>query len=348
MGLQDSWFAVGVDLPTHRDIPLTAIGFLLVIATWCAVSYVPWIWHPMVRVTDSGDIPHYSRDQLVDRKVFAETNAAAAAAGQRAASGKRANPVFLPAPHQVARALVTAFTTPPKRTGDPWLHESLWHSVQIIFWGFLLSASLGVPLGLICGSFDLFANLSERFVDFVRYMPAPAFGALAVAIFGIEDAPKIAIIFIGTFFPLVLVVANTTRQLDFALLEASQTLGASRWQQMRHVVIPGVLPDLYNDLRILIGCSWTTLIIAELIGASSGISYFIHQQGKYRHYENDWAGIILIGGIGVNTNLVLSVIGEALFPWSGRSNGVLGRWLRNSCAWCWRLPGRMVRSRAAT
>ena len=101
------------------------------------------------------------------------------------AVGQPANPVFLPAPHAVVRALVTGFVTPPARPGDPWLHQSLWHSVTIIFWGFLISSLIGVPLGIVCGALPFFARASEPFIEFFRYLPAPAFGALCVAILGI-------------------------------------------------------------------------------------------------------------------------------------------------------------------
>ena len=91
----------------------------------------------------------------------------------------------MPAPHEVAKAFVTAFGTPPERPGDVWLHESLAHSCRIIFWGFVYAALFGVPLGILCGCLSLFARVFEPFVDFIRYMPAPVFGALAVAIFGL-------------------------------------------------------------------------------------------------------------------------------------------------------------------
>ena len=213
------------------------------------------------------------------------------------------------------KAFYKAFTTPPPFHGDPWLHQSLWHSIQIIFWGFVTSAIVGVPIGILCGTFDLFSKMVEPFVDFIRYMPAPAFGALCVAVLGIDDGPKVAIIWIGTFFQMVLVVANTTRELDVGLLEAAQTLGASKKSLVTRVILPGILPNLYNDMRILIGWAWTYLIVAELIGASSGISYFINQQGKYRHYDNVYAGIIMIGIIGLVCDQFLAAFGRRLFPY---------------------------------
>jgi NitT/TauT family transport system permease protein len=99
------------------------------------------------------------------------------------------------------------------------------------------------------------------------------------------------------------------------LLEAAQTLGAQRRQLVLNVVVPGILPRLYRDLRILLGWAWTYLIVAELIGASSGISFFIYQQAKYRNYDNVYAAIILIGLIGLGTDLLLKGLGRLFFPW---------------------------------
>lgn len=269
----------------------------------------------MMKITDPGDVNYFSTDQLVERATFQAENEKLLAAGKKLAFGVPANPVFLPAPHEVAVAFYKAFTTPPRRPGEPWLHESLWHSMQIIFWGFTCSCVFGVPLGVLCGTFPLFSRLQEPFIDFVRYMPAPAFGALAVAVMGIYDSPKIAIIFIGTFFQMVLVIANTTRKMDRSLLEAAQTLGATRKQLVAKVVLPGIVVDLYNDLRILLGWAWTYLIVAEYIGASSGITYFINQQAKYRIYDNVFAAIVMIGIIGLVTDVVLAWLGRQLFPW---------------------------------
>ncbi|HEX2881944.1 MAG TPA: ABC transporter permease, partial [Polyangiaceae bacterium] len=202
-----------------------------------------------------------------------------------------------------------------ERSGDYWLHESLWQSCQVIFWGFVWAALFGLPIGILCGTFALFSRLFEPFVDFIRYMPAPVFGALAVAILGLGDEPKIAIIFIGTFFQMVLVVSNTTRAVDESLLHAAQTLGANNRQLLLHVVIPGALPNLFRDMRILIGWAWTYLVVAELIGEKSGLSAFLYQQQRYRHFDNVYAGIIMIGIVGLVTDQTLAWLGRYLFPW---------------------------------
>jgi len=311
-----SWFAIGREVAPRTKRTLTVLSFLLPLALWAIVSYVPWIWHPLVRVTDPGDVAWFRADLLVERAVFAEENAKIAAApGGHLARGERANPVFLPAPHLVARAFWTAFATKPILRGELWLHESLWLSITTIFWGFAISSLMGLPVGILCGAYPPLARLAEPAIDFVRYMPAPAFGALAVAVLGIYDAPKIAIIVIGTFFQQVLVIANTVRRHDRALIEAAQTLGARPRQLLFRVIVPNCVVDLYNDQRILLGWAWTYLIVAEVVGVSSGITFFINQQAKYRNFDNVYAAIVIIGVIGLATDQVLAFIGERLFVW---------------------------------
>ncbi len=309
------WLRPFGELPRRRGLTLRVLAFVLPLGLWCVVSYVPFIWHPMIRVTDPGDVDWMTRDQVVEGDAFRTENQAIAARGGHIARGAPTNPVFLPAPHEVLRALVTGFTTPPARPDEPWLHEALLHSIGIIFWGFLISSVIGVPLGILCGALPSMARLTEPFIEFFRYLPAPAFGALAVAVLGINDAPKIAIIFIGTFFQQVLVIANTARRLDPALLEAAQTLGAKPRQLLWRVVVPGIITDLYSDQRVLLGWAWTYLIVAELIGVSSGITFFINQQAKYRAYDRVFASIILIGLIGLTTDVILASIGRQIFPW---------------------------------
>lgn len=309
------WFAVRKALPKERVAVLSVLSFLLPIFLWCLVSYTPFIWHPKIEITEPGDVDWFRVGMLIDREIFTDQSLEIKKAEGVLPEGQRANPVYLPAPHQVAVAFYTAFTTEPKRKSEQWLHESLWHSITIIFWGFVLSSLVGVPIGILCGTYAAVSRMNEPFIEFFRYLPAPAFGALAVAILGIHDGPKIAIIFIGTFFQQVLIVANTTRKLDMALIEASLTLGAKKLQLLFRVVVPGILPDLFRDQRILLGWAWTYLIVAELIGTSSGITWFITQQARYKNFDNVFAAIIMIGIIGLLSDFILAHFGKRLFSW---------------------------------
>ena len=313
------WLGLKQELPHRRRLLLIVLSFVVPLAVWCAISYIPWLWHPLYHVTDPGSVDYFVEDMDVPRADFERELAKAHAAGQELPQGYLVNPVYLPSPHRVLFAFYRAFKTPPRLQNEPWLHESLGHSIRTIFIGFVVSSLLGVPLGILCGTYRFFAKLQEPFIEFFRYLPAPAFGALCVAILGIDDAPKVAIIFIGTFFQQVLVIANTVRKVDPALLEASQTLGASGWKLLTRVAIPASVTDIYTDMRILLGWAWTYLIVAEVVGTMSGITLFINQQARYRNFENVYAAIAMIGIIGLSTDMFLSWLGTVLFPWKRRS-----------------------------
>ena len=310
-----SWFAVRQALAPRRRFVLSLMSFGIPLLIWCLVSYVPGIWHPMIKITDPGSVSYFSDGMMLNKDLFYKDQDRLVKEGKAPPQGVPANPVYLPTPGAVATAFYTAFTTPPQRRDEKWLYQSLGDSISVIFLGFLISSLIAIPLGILAGTFDLFSRLTEPFVEFFRYLPAPAFGALAVAILGINEAPKIAIIVIGTFFQQVLVVANTTRKLDTSLLEAAMTLGANRLHLLFRVVIPGMLPDLFRDVRVLLGWAWTYLIVAEMIGASSGITWFITQQARYKNFDNVYAAIMMIGFIGITTDLLLAWLSRRIFPW---------------------------------
>ena len=306
---------VARELSPQSKVLLGFGSFLIPILIWCAVSYLPFIWHPQVQITNSGSISFLQVGSRVDKSVFYAEAQNAVNTGTEPPQGNLVNPIYLPAPHQVATALVTAFTTPPAQADAPWFHQSLWHSIKIVFSAFFIASLVGIPLGILCGFSNKISQLTEPFVEFFRYLPAPAFGALAVAILGINDAPKIAIIVIGTLFQQILIIANTTRMVDRGLIEAGYTLGTNKAKSLFHVVIPAALPDIYRDLRVLLGWAWTYLIVSELIGTTTGITWFITQQARYQNFDNVYAAILIIGVIGLVCDVILMKLGQHLFKW---------------------------------
>lgn len=306
---------VARELSPQSKILLGFGSFLIPILIWCAVSYLPFIWHPQVQITNSGSVSFLQVGSRVDKSVFYTEAQNAVNTGTEPPQGNLVNPIYLPAPHQVATALVTAFTTPPAQADAPWFHQSLWHSIKIVFSAFFIASLVGIPLGILCGFSNKISQLTEPFVEFFRYLPAPAFGALAVAILGINNAPKIAIIVIGTLFQQILIIANTTRMVDRGLIEAGYTLGTNKAKSLFHVVIPAALPDIYRDLRVLLGWAWTYLIVSELIGTTTGITWFITQQARYQNFDNVYAAILIIGVIGLVCDVILMKLGQHLFKW---------------------------------
>ncbi|NHN87942.1 ABC transporter permease subunit [Acetobacter conturbans] len=309
-----AWKLYGKVDGSSRSI-LAVLAIILPLVAWSAVSYLPFLWHPQILITDAGDEDYLETGMRLNRADFGKAVQEMQAHGQKVPQGIPANPVYLPSPGNVLSAFINAFTNPVGGGTEKSIPQAFWHSIQIIFWGFVISSAIGVPLGVMCGALPALARLVEPSVDFFRYLPAPAFGALAVAILGIYDAPKIAIIVIGTLFQQILVISNTTRKLDFALIEAARTLGAKGPRLLFRVVVPGILPDLYRDQRILLGWAWTYLIVAELIGTSSGITWFITQQARYQHFDNVYAAMALIGIAGLGTDMLLGILARFLFTW---------------------------------
>ena len=222
-----------------------------------------------------------------------------------------ANPMFMPSPEAVLT-----------RLGRWWSEEGLLADIGIsvyrVMTGFLASALIALPLGLYIGTYRPVQAFLEPLTDFIRYMPAVAFIPLVMLWVGIDEGSKILIIFIGTFFQLVLMVAEDVRRVPMAQIEAAQTMGASRSEVVKLVVLPSARPALLDTLRITCGWAWTYLVVAELVAANSGLGYAILKAQRYMHTDKIFAGIILIGIIGLLTDQAFRWLGRAAFPWLKR------------------------------
>ncbi|WP_300647942.1 ABC transporter permease [Hydrogenophaga sp.] len=218
------------------------------------------------------------------------------------------DPVFMPTPLAVLAKTWTWAT----ETG---LFEDMGISTYRVVAGFVLSAVIALPLGLLIGSFRSVQALLEPLTDFIRYMPAVAFIPLVMLWVGIGEGSKIAIIFIGTFFQMVLMVAEDVRRVPAAQVEAAQTMGASRSELIEKVILPSAKPALMDTLRITMGWAWTYLVVAELVAANSGLGYAILRAQRFLQTDTIFAGIIVIGLIGLVTDQLFRWGHRRAFPW---------------------------------
>jgi NitT/TauT family transport system permease protein len=141
-------------------------------------------------------------------------------------------------------------------------------SVQRVTLGFLASLALALPLGLLAGAFKPAEALLEPAMDFIRYMPAVAFVPLMMLWCGVGEGSKIAIIFAGTFFQMVLMFADDVRKVPMAQIEAAQTMGATRREIIYKVIFPSAAPAMLTTCRITLGWAWTYLVVAEIVAAN--------------------------------------------------------------------------------
>ena len=223
-------------------------------------------------------------------------------------SGSAVDKVFLPGPVDVFNRLVSWFA-------EDDLMDDVWISVYRVGMGFLLSAVIALPLALLIGTFRPVQAMLEPLTDFIRYMPAVAFIPLVMLGVGIGEGSKIAIIFIGTFFQMVLMVAEDVRRVPAAQVEAAQTMGASRAELIEKVILPSAKPALLDTLRITMGWAWTYLVVAELVAANSGLGYAILRAQRFLQTDTIFAGIIVIGLIGLATDQLFRLAHRKAFPW---------------------------------
>ena len=190
------------------------------------------------------------------------------------------------------------------------------YTVWRVLGGFVLAAIVAVPLGVAMGAYKPIEAFFEPFVSFARYLPASAFIPLLILWAGIGEAQKLAVIFIGSFFQLVLMIAVTVGNTRRDLVEAAYTLGSSDTSLIRRVLIPGAAPEIAETLRMVLGWAWTYVIVAELIGASSGIGHMITDSQALLATDQIIFGIIVIGLIGLVSDFFFKWVNRRLFPWA--------------------------------
>jgi NitT/TauT family transport system permease protein len=192
--------------------------------------------------------------------------------------------------------------------------------VGITIWrvvgGFVLAAALAVPLGIAMGAYKPIEAFFEPFVSFARYLPASAFIPLLILWAGIGEMQKLLVIFIGSFFQIVLMVAVSVGATRRDLIEAAYTLGADARGVVRRVMLPNSSPAIAESLRLVLGWAWTYVIVAELIGASSGIGHMITDSQALLNTGQIIFGIIVIGIIGLISDFLFKWANHALYPWS--------------------------------
>ncbi|MEA2638924.1 MAG: NitT/TauT family transport system permease protein [Chloroflexota bacterium] len=189
-------------------------------------------------------------------------------------------------------------------------------SLYRVWMGFLVAAALAIPLGLVIGLSKPVEAFVEPMMGFVRYTPAAAFIPLVMVWLGIGETAKIAIIFIGTFFQMVLVVADVARAVPADLINVSLTLGAKPRQVLGHVLLPATLPGLLDACRVMVGWAWTYLVVAELVAANSGLGFRIMKAQRFLNTSDVFVGILVIGILGLATDLAFRALAARLVPWA--------------------------------
>ena len=225
---------------------------------------------------------------------------------QLASSLGWSNSRFLPAPLDVLAALWDMVST----------QSLLWHawvSTERVWAAFLLSAVLAIPIGMLMSSYRLIGASAEPLIDFIRYLPVPALVPLSIIWFGVGETTKIFLLWLGTFFQLVLLVADDMRRVPHEYIETAYTVGARPRQILTDVAFRSMLPSLVDNLRITLGWCWTYLIIAEIVAADSGLGWVIWTARRYVKTPEVMSGVVAIGLIGLVTDQLIRLLHRRWF-----------------------------------
>jgi len=222
--------------------------------------------------------------------------------------GGFAPPDFLPSPTDVVRGTLQLFI-------DYDLWNAILTSTRRIVTAFLLASALALPLGVLMGAFEPVNRLFEPIVAPLRYMPISAFIPLLILWFGIYEKQKIAFLFLGVFVYLLPVVVSAIRAVPEELVQTARTLGASRLQAIRTVLLPAALPEIFDSFRVMNAISWTYVILAEAVNPEHGLGYMVELARTHQKASWSFAGLLVIGGIGLLTDFLIRTASDFLFGW---------------------------------
>jgi taurine transport system permease protein len=239
------------------------------------------------------------------------------------------NELFIPRPGAVWDRFVESLQTKTTTTSAGFviekrglqgslLWEHWWATVQRILWGLLWAVVVGVPLGLLLTTVNWFRVVFEPWIDFLRSLPPLAYFSLLIIWFGIGDTSKIWLLFLAGVAPITLSIVSGARGIPRDRLLAAQALGASRFQTIRYLVLPSVLPDFFNGFRLAVGFAWTTIVAAETTAGLPGLGGLAWASKKTGRSDIVILSIIVIGVTAVLFDYAIKALERRLLPWRGR------------------------------
>jgi NitT/TauT family transport system permease protein len=219
------------------------------------------------------------------------------------------NPTFLPSPAATAQAAYDM-------VNDGQLVDDTIASTRRVGIGFALSLLIAIPLGLAMGTFSSIRALFEPAIGLIRYAPATAFTILLVVWLGLGESSKIALVVLGTVFFNSLMTANVVWQVPTELIKVTQTLGGGSWAVFRKVIFPHSIPGMIDVARVNLAAAWNLIVVTEMFNAEFGLGRLIVRSQKFLQIDNIFAAIVIIGMIGLVTDLGLRMLRNRLAPWS--------------------------------
>ena len=231
------------------------------------------------------------------------------------AKGWQMEPIWLPPPEAVVARIVEI-------AGQGYQNSTLWEhlgwSLFRVVLGFALGALVGIPLGYAMGLSNWFRGWFDPIVEFMRPVPPLALIPLVIIWAGIGESGKIILLFLAALWIMTIAARSGVSGVRISKVHAAYSLGASKWQILRHVIIPNSLPEIFTGARVAMGVCWGTVVAAELVAAEKGAGMMIMVASKFQLTDIVIMGIVLIGVIGYGIDILMRMAERWLVPWKGR------------------------------
>lgn len=224
-------------------------------------------------------------------------------------------PLFVPSPQSVLNKFVQIWREGFTNTS---FLEHILISTARVFGAFLLACLIGLPLGLAMGMSPVIRGIFDPPIEFYRPIPPLAYLPLMIIWFGIGETSKVLLIFLSVFAPVVLGARSGVKSAAIEQIHAAYSFGATRWQVMRHVILPSAMPEILTAMRVGIGFGWTTLVAAEMVAATSGLGYMVLSASQFLQTSVVIMGIFVIATIAFAFDLLMRFLERRLVPWKGR------------------------------
>jgi len=222
------------------------------------------------------------------------------------------NDLFLPSPKQLWNAFVKLFI-------ELNFLNDITISIFRVFTAFIISALIAIPLALLMFKNIVLGKVLSPYIDFIRYLPVPALIPLTILFFGIDETAKIVLLFIGTFFQLILLIIDDLNEIPKEHFYLTYSLKLNRVQEL-WFMFKKILPQIYDNSRITLGWCWTYVIIAELVASSSGIGHMIKEAQRFSNTPNMYAGILTMGVIGFGTDFFFKRLYPVFFKYKVKAS----------------------------
>lgn len=224
-----------------------------------------------------------------------------------------APPVFLPSP---ARVWAAFETTLGPGYANATLGQHALASLGRVMAALAASAAIAIPVGFVMALSPIGRGFLDPVVEFIRPLPPLAYLPLVIIWFGIGEASKILVIAVAMFAPIAISTAFGVGTASRSQINAASSLGASRWQTLRYVLLPAAVPSIISGLRIALGAGWTTLVASELVAASQGLGYMIQSAAQFLVTDVVIVGILAISAFAFGFEIVFRLIEKYWLPWS--------------------------------